>query len=101
MIIILLLSLFQLPVQAALSNNQTSHPQLLKLSFKEHQDNIIHWQIDINNGQQIIQNQQLKLTLSGSHHLDETALISELQRYNIGLNKTSDPNVFILDIPKR
>ncbi|QUR94121.1 collagen binding domain-containing protein [Macrococcoides canis] len=100
MIIILLLSLFQLPVQAALSNNQTSHPQLLKLSFKEHQDNIIHWQIDINNGQQIIQNQQLKLTLSGSHHLDETALISELQRYNIGLNKTSDPNVFILDIPK-
>ncbi|QTQ08633.1 carboxypeptidase regulatory-like domain-containing protein [Macrococcoides canis] len=100
MIIILLLSLFQLPVQAALSNNQTSHPQLLKLSFKEHQDNIIHWQIDINNGQQIIQNQQLKLTLSGSHHLDETALISELQRYNIGLNKASDPNVFILDIPK-
>ncbi|MCO4097596.1 carboxypeptidase regulatory-like domain-containing protein [Macrococcoides canis] len=100
MIIILLLSLFQLPVQAALSNNQTSHPELLKLSFKEHQDNIIHWQIDINNGQQIIQNQQLKLTLSGSHHLDETALISELQRYNIGLNKTSDSNVFILDIPK-
>ncbi|WP_244625449.1 SpaA isopeptide-forming pilin-related protein [Macrococcoides canis] len=100
MIIILLLSLFQLPVQAALSNNQTSHPELLKLSFKEHQDNIIHWQIDINNGQQIIQDQQLKLTLSGSHHLDETALILELQRYNIGLNKTSDPNVFILDIPK-
>ncbi|UTH07366.1 carboxypeptidase regulatory-like domain-containing protein [Macrococcoides canis] len=100
MIIILLLSLFQLPVQAALSNNQISHPQLLKLSFKEHQDNIIHWQIDINNGQQIIQNQQLKLTLSGSHHLDETALILELQRYNIGLNKTSNSNVFILDIPK-
>lgn len=53
-----------------------------------------------NNGQQIIQNQQLKLTLSGSHHLDETALILELQRYNIGLNKTSNSNVFILDIPK-
>ncbi|UTH12055.1 SpaA isopeptide-forming pilin-related protein [Macrococcoides canis] len=100
MIIILLLSLFQLPVQAALSTDQTSHPELLKLSFKELQDNIIHWQIEINTGQQIIQDQQLKLTLSGSHHIDETALISELQRYNIGLNKTSDPNVFILDIPK-
>ncbi|WBF53962.1 SpaA isopeptide-forming pilin-related protein [Macrococcoides canis] len=100
MIIILLLSLFQLPVQAALSNDQTSHPELLKLSFKELQDNIIHWQIEINTGQQIIQDEQLKLTLSGSHHIDETALISELQRYNIGLNKTSDPNVFILDIPK-
>lgn len=100
MIIILLLSLFQLPVQAALSNDQTSHPELLKLSFKEHQENFTNWQIDINNGQQTIQNQQLKLTLSGSHHLDETALISELQRYNIGLNKMSDPNVFILDIPK-
>ncbi|UJS28273.1 carboxypeptidase regulatory-like domain-containing protein [Macrococcoides canis] len=100
MIIILLLSLFQLPVQAALSNDQTSHPELLKLSFKELQDNIIHWQIEINTGQQIIQDQKLKLTLSGSHHIDETALISELQRYNIGLNKTSDPNVFILEIPK-
>ncbi|WP_165981871.1 SpaA isopeptide-forming pilin-related protein [Macrococcoides canis] len=100
MIIILLLSLFQLPVQAALSNDQTSHPELLKLSFKEHQENFTNWQIDINNGQQIIENKQLKLTLSGSHHLDETALISELQRYNIGLNKTSDSNVFILDIPK-
>ncbi|ARQ06217.1 Cell wall-associated protease [Macrococcoides canis] len=100
MIILLLLSLFQLPVQAALSNDQTSHPELLKLSFKELQDNIIHWQIEINTGQQIIQDQKLKLTLSGSHHIDETALISELQRYNIGLNKTSDPNVFILEIPK-
>lgn len=100
MIIILLLSLFQLPVQAVLSNDQTSHPELLKLSFKEHQDTVTHWQIEINTGQQIIQGQQLKLTLSGSHHIDETALISELQRYNIGLNKTSDANVFILDIPK-
>ncbi|MGV2876548.1 hypothetical protein ROU88_11865, partial [Macrococcus capreoli] len=100
LLLLLLISNLSPTIEAAAAEQNSISNHNLNVQFKSQINNNIYWEINFNRNDLLLQDNRIKMNLSGSHALNIPLLEAELKQYNIKVTKSDIANEYILEVPE-